>query len=457
MGPGTTSWKALLGLVCACLAACVDLDRPGQGSASTSDAGFEAGGGGGRGGSGGGAINDGGPTGGSPDVGPAGGTGAGGRGGNAGSGMAGGGGTPVDAPVDAPVDVAMMADLGTPMDNRGPGLAPGAACQAGAACADGNCVDGICCTTACTDACHACNVGGHAGTCWPEPANTLCAPASCSNGTAQAESRCNAQAQCLPASISACGAYACYMNFCGSACVTSADCASPFTCSGTTCSSPGLLLYWAFDEESGTTALDSSGNGRTGTMVGNGPSRPQPSTIVPSLKFNNPRSRDFVGSQDEGVIASPVPTQIKVSFEVTLAAWVRVTDLDVDGSDIVTFGADYMLRIEASRVQMIKHRSTQSGALYASATGTTTIPLDGNWHHLAGTSGAAGMRVYLDGIEVGFAGSTEPPIFSGPDQIGVGHQPGNDVHELTGQIDDVRIYGRVLGGGEIANLARGNR
>src|SRR3989344_2045736 len=48
----------------------------------------------------------------------------------------------------------------------------------------------------------------------------------------------------------------------------------------------GLIGYWAFEEQSGTTAGDSSGNGNTGTLV-NGPTwttgKVGPLTSVPVL------------------------------------------------------------------------------------------------------------------------------------------------------------------------------
>ncbi len=43
--------------------------------------------------------------------------------------------------------------------------APGATCDRVGACASGNCVDGVCCTTACDGQCEACNVTGSVGTC----------------------------------------------------------------------------------------------------------------------------------------------------------------------------------------------------------------------------------------------------------------------------------------------------
>ena len=61
----------------------------------------------------------------------------------------------------------------------------GDACTTTAQCASGlSCVDGVCCTSACTGGCQACNVAGSRGTCTPIPAGTdpagECGAISCS-------------------------------------------------------------------------------------------------------------------------------------------------------------------------------------------------------------------------------------------------------------------------------------
>lgn len=48
----------------------------------------------------------------------------------------------------------------------------GTACTANSECNSGNCVDGYCCSSACTGSCNKCNVGGHLGTC--TDVNSLC-------------------------------------------------------------------------------------------------------------------------------------------------------------------------------------------------------------------------------------------------------------------------------------------
>ena len=41
----------------------------------------------------------------------------------------------------------------------------GQMCALGTDCVSGSCADGVCCTTTCTTACMACNLGGTSGTC----------------------------------------------------------------------------------------------------------------------------------------------------------------------------------------------------------------------------------------------------------------------------------------------------
>jgi len=47
-------------------------------------------------------------------------------------------------------------------------------CTSNSQCANGLCIDNVCCATTCTGACMACNVGGSLGTCAPKPAGTTC-------------------------------------------------------------------------------------------------------------------------------------------------------------------------------------------------------------------------------------------------------------------------------------------
>ena len=50
----------------------------------------------------------------------------------------------------------------------------GASCEQASQCASGQCVEGVCCNTACEGACEACNLAGSVGTCSPAPSTVQC-------------------------------------------------------------------------------------------------------------------------------------------------------------------------------------------------------------------------------------------------------------------------------------------
>jgi hypothetical protein len=55
----------------------------------------------------------------------------------------------------------------------------GAACQQSTECSGGNCVDGVCCDSPCSDLCAACNVPGSEGTCSAASSDPLCPETNC--------------------------------------------------------------------------------------------------------------------------------------------------------------------------------------------------------------------------------------------------------------------------------------
>ena len=75
----------------------------------------------------------------------------------------------------------------------------GAACQSTRECASGRCVDGVCCSDACTAPCQACDVQGHVGTCWPVSTGTPRGGRPGCGGTGVCAGYCNglASGQCF--------------------------------------------------------------------------------------------------------------------------------------------------------------------------------------------------------------------------------------------------------------------
>ena len=157
-----------------------------------------------------------------------------------------------------------MAPADTPL------LSNGAACVAAGQCSSDFCVDGICCNSACTGACQACDIVGSAGSCTPiaagqdpnneceqQPASTCgtdgacngggacrryaagtqCDPGRCSGSTEYAASTCNAAGACTPGNMQSCAPNLCMGDSCASSCTAQTDCQSGFFCDSGTCHS----------------------------------------------------------------------------------------------------------------------------------------------------------------------------------------------------------------------------
>ena len=85
--------------------------------------------------------------------------------------------------------------------------------------------------------------------------------------------------------------------------------------------------------------------------------------------------------------------------------------------------------------------------------------MDGNWHHVAGVaSKTGGMKVYFDGVEVATAATQIDDIIytTTAHSFWVGrHGDGQIQWDFGGNIDEVRMYTRVLSPSEISALAQG--
>ncbi|MEP7020375.1 MAG: LamG-like jellyroll fold domain-containing protein [Pseudonocardiales bacterium] len=88
---------------------------------------------------------------------------------------------------------------------------------------------------------------------------------------------------------------------------------------------------------------------------------------------------------------------------------------------------------------------------YAGYTSTVTSAKaynDGNWHHVAGTLGATGQRLYVDGKLVGSNTNTAAQSYSGEWRIAGGNLNGwpnqPSTNNFTGTVDDVAIYSTAL-------------
>ena len=200
-----------------------------------------------------------------------------------------------------------------------------------------------------------------------------------------------------------------------------------------------IVGWWRLDDGSGTTAVDSSGNGNDGTLRGD----PQwvAGTVDGALHFDG----------DDDVEVATASSALK-SASLTVAAWVK-TDPSTSGwSWVAAQGDNYGLvvnRFGDHGIFFYFHNHTDWPGV---ASGDVDI-LNGQWHHIAGVfdDGTDTLYVYKDGVKVGMESATGPIVYSIGDGFTIGSMMSQ--RNYMGAIDDVRVYNHVLSQAEMDTVA----
>ncbi len=193
---------------------------------------------------------------------------------------------------------------------------------------------------------------------------------------------------------------------------------------------PGLVAAYAFDEGSGVSAVDASGNGRTGSVAG---ATWSAGRYGGALSFDG--TNDYVSLPGLG-------TFYNTAF--TLEAWVQKATVKNDVGIVGTWaGNGPMLWIDhlATRYQL-----TLGGSL-SSYLDSGVNPLTGQWQHLAASFDGTTARFYVNGVEVASRAVSGAVGTSNTWRIGAyGSVPGGF---FDGLIDEIRVYDRALSTTEV--------
>lgn len=209
----------------------------------------------------------------------------------------------------------------------------------------------------------------------------------------------------------------------------------------------GIVGFWKFDEGSGVTAWDSSGNNNTGTLT-NGPTWTT-GKVGGALQFD---ATDNGNDNDDPKVT--LGTSFNVSFPFTLAGWVHPTDY-TDWRAIFS-KRDYP---SSSEARFDLGLSSGSGRIYA-YTGSLYqffyAPPTGIWTHLAVLVTSSDTTLYVNGV----LAETIGPVILGTDTtantaLGGTGEINGDNDPFKGMMDDIRIYNRVLSSSEIQKLYNG--
>ena len=215
----------------------------------------------------------------------------------------------------------------------------------------------------------------------------------------------------------------------------------------------GMVGYWKFDETSGTSAADSSGNGNNGTLTNDGGGLPN----WTSGKVGNALSFDGGNLVTWGNVAA-----MNSLSAITVSAWINTASTSNGGivtkSDCLggANGGPFELLvgdISAGKASFVVYPAGGSPASFEDSGDSTTNVSDGNWHLLIGEYDGSKVSIWVDGVlqnsstfgAVTVSNTTYPLNVNGC----------NDNASGTQVIDDVRVYNRALSASEVWDLYLG--
>lgn len=209
---------------------------------------------------------------------------------------------------------------------------------------------------------------------------------------------------------------------------------------------PEFAAWHRFDETSGTTAADATGNGKAAQLVG-GAAWTAGGAVGGAVALDG--TDGYVRLADDLLAGAAV---------YTLATWVRLDGQPGVWSRVFDLGTGVtanMFLTPLSGDGTLRYAITAAGAGAEQRIDAAPLPTD-RWVHVAVTYGGGTAVLYVDGQEVGRnAQVTVDPRYFG-NHIRAGYLGRSQYADpcLRGAVDDFRVYGKTLTAEEVAALAQ---
>ena len=192
----------------------------------------------------------------------------------------------------------------------------------------------------------------------------------------------------------------------------------------------GLVAAYGFEEGSGTSVSDASGNANAGTVSG--------ATWSTGGRFGN-ALRFGAGA----MVTVNDSTSLDLSAGMTLEAWVNPTSISASWADIIYKATDvYFLMGSTPQGQ-----APAVGGTFAANISGSVLPVN-TWSHLAATYDGSVLRLYANGLLIASRPQTGA-IQTSTGLLSIGGDASGQ--NWNGMIDEVRIYNRALAPQEIHN------
>ena len=199
-----------------------------------------------------------------------------------------------------------------------------------------------------------------------------------------------------------------------------------------------LIGWWKFDETSGSTAADSSGAGRNGSLTTPAPQWQTGGRFNGALLFN--------GQVGQSVTVNNA-TALNPTAALSVSAWVNAPSWSGNNRILQKGNTDTQYRLLAEGGKFVWD-ITNVGRL------ETTLPPVNQWVHIASTYDGDRMVLYYNGVEVAsMAATAVMPTTTNPLYFGTKIPSSAALNHLNGTLDQIRLYGRGLSAAEVAQLS----
>jgi hypothetical protein len=200
----------------------------------------------------------------------------------------------------------------------------------------------------------------------------------------------------------------------------------------------GLVLYQSFNGEdlSGATSYDRSGNNNNGTISG----------ATPTMGKRG-QGMSFDGSDDTIGTSSYIPVPADCKYSISF--WMKSMSVDTPTANPISWGYRGFMFYPGSGTDHISF--SVDGSWWQGAKSVSNLN-DMNWHHVVGVNegncSTSNLILYIDGVQEGTAlaitNASQYYFIIGSGWAG----------NFPGQIDEARLYSRVLSSDEIGQLYR---
>lgn len=232
-------------------------------------------------------------------------------------------------------------------------------------------------------------------------------------------------------------------------------------------------LYWKLDETTGTTAADTSGNGRTGTYNPNAAAFTR--GIVGALTTDTPNLAVTLNGTTS-CINTTSTTSMNAPAQITEVVWFKTTT--TNGGKLLGFemprtgvapaggGGTYDRHLYMDGDGRVWFGVYNGG--YFTISSPTTLN-DGTWHMAAASMGTGGMRLYIDGTLVSSGTNAAGETTTGWFRAGCGNLAGwgaswgganspttnsgtTQNRPFAGSLDEISVWQSVLTATQIRDL-----